>query len=61
MIKVRSKIMDDNVHTFLKSLLDPEKFGHAVSAEVRDEARVLLGMSKVETNEYKVGFAIEEK
>lgn len=34
---------------FLKSLLDPEMFGHAVTAEVRDEARKLLGMKPVET------------
>ena len=34
---------------FVRRLLDPEGFGHAVSAEVRDEARVLLGMKKVET------------
>jgi hypothetical protein len=37
------------VHHFLKSLLDPDKFGMAVTAEVRDEARALLGMKKVET------------
>ena len=34
---------------FLKKLLDPEMFGHAVTAEVRDEARKLLGMKPVET------------
>lgn len=34
---------------FLKNLLDPEMFGHAVTAEVRDEARKLLGMKPVET------------
>jgi hypothetical protein len=37
------------IEEFLRSLLDPEKYGHAVSAEVRDEARVLLGLNKVET------------
>lgn len=38
-----------DVQYFLRSLLDPDKFGHAVTAEVRDEARVLLGWDKVET------------
>lgn len=45
---------------FIRSLLDPEGFGHAVTAEVRDEARFLLGMSKVETVPKKVGFKLEE-
>lgn len=39
----------DRVYVFLKSLLDPDAFGMAVTAEVRDEARVLLGMAKTET------------
>jgi hypothetical protein len=34
---------------FVKRMLDPEGFGFAVTAEVRDEARVLLGMNRVET------------
>jgi len=34
---------------FLFSLLDPERFGMAVSAEVRDEVRVLLGGIPVES------------
>lgn len=38
-----------NYEKFIYRLLDPEDYGHAVSAEVRDEARVLLGMQKVET------------
>lgn len=33
---------------FVNSLLDPERFGYAVTAEVRDEARVALGREKVE-------------
>ena len=37
------------VMQFLKSLLDPEMYGHAVTAEVRDRARVLLGKEPVET------------
>ena len=51
-------MMSEEVFHFLKGLLDPERFGHAVSAEVRDEARVLLGKKKVET--VKVGFELEE-
>ena len=34
---------------FLKDLLNPEMYGHAVSAEVRDRARMLLDMKPVET------------
>jgi hypothetical protein len=52
--------MNFEVESFLKSLLDPEKYGHAVTAEVRDEARALLGMKEVETKLIKVGFDLEE-
>ena len=38
--------------SFLLSLLDPERFGMAVSAEVRDEVRVLLGGIRVESSIY---------
>ncbi len=41
--------MNENVYLFLKNLLDPEMYGFAVTAEVRDRARVLLGLKKVET------------
>jgi hypothetical protein len=34
---------------FAKQMLDPEMFGHAVTGEVRDEARKLFGMPAVET------------
>lgn len=34
---------------FIRSLLNPDKFGLSVSAEIRDEARSVLGMKKVET------------
>ena len=44
-------VMGMDVDRFLRSLLDPEMFGHAVSAEVRDEARALLGLKRVETVE----------
>lgn len=44
-------LMGQDVDRFLRSLLDPEMFGHAVSAEVRDEARALLGLKRVETVE----------
>jgi len=33
---------------FLFRLLNPEDLGHAVTAEVRDEVRELLGMPRVE-------------
>ena len=42
-------LTNEQMYSFLKSLLDPDKFGMAVTAEVRDEARSLLGMKKVET------------
>ena len=35
------------VYNFLKDLLNPEMYGHAVTAEVRDRARELLGMERV--------------
>jgi|14_taG_2_1085336.scaffolds.fasta_scaffold00400_10 hypothetical protein len=40
-------------YSFVSRLLDPEGFGLAVSAEVRDEARKCLGMPKVETKFYQ--------
>jgi hypothetical protein len=45
-------MMSEDVYRFIKSLVDPEKFGHAVSAEVRDEARVLLGLGRAEKESY---------
>lgn len=33
----------------LRRMLDPEDLGHAVTGEVRDEARILLGMPAVES------------
>ena len=47
--KIVDNMMSEDVYKFLKGLLDPGRFGHAVTAEVRDEARVLLGKKKVET------------
>lgn len=35
--------------SFVKSLLNPDEYGHAVTAEVRDQARILLGMNPVES------------
>lgn len=35
--------------SFVKSLLNPDEYGHAVTAEVRDQARILLGMKPVES------------
>jgi hypothetical protein len=33
---------DDDIVRFLKNLLDPDMYGHAVSQEVRDEAKKIL-------------------
>lgn len=41
-----------NTFKFVNDLLNPEVYGHAVSAEVRDQARVCLGLPKVEQNAY---------
>lgn len=35
---------------FIERILNPSDLGHAVTAEVRDEARVILGMKPVESN-----------
>ena len=40
-------------YAFVAKLLNPEDFGLAVSAEVRDEARVCLGLPKVEQKFYQ--------
>lgn len=45
--------MSEDVYRFLKNLVDQGKFGHAVTAEVRDEARVLLGLGRAEAEQYK--------
>jgi hypothetical protein len=42
-------LSNEKVYRFLKSLLDPDMYGMAVTAEVRDQVRALLGMKKVET------------
>ena len=41
-----------NTFKFVNDLLNPEMYGHAVSSEVRDQARVCLGLPKVEQNAY---------
>jgi hypothetical protein len=45
------QVLLDNeaIYRFLKDLLNPEMYGYAVTAEVRDRARELLGQMKVET------------
>jgi hypothetical protein len=45
------QVLLDNeaIYCFLKDLLDPEMYGYAVTAEVRDRARELLSQMKVET------------
>ena len=40
---------NEKMHDFIRSLLNPDMFGHSVTAEVRDEARYVLGMKRVET------------
>ena len=47
------KIADEIAYKFIYRLLDPEGFGFAVSAEVRDAARVVVGLEPVEQNLYK--------
>lgn len=41
-----------DAYKFIYRLLDPEGFGFAVTAEVRDCAREVLGMPKVEQQLY---------
>lgn len=43
------RIADHNVklRSFLLRLLDPEDLGHAVSPEVREEAKVLVNMPRM--------------
>jgi hypothetical protein len=43
------KPLDEYIYNFLKDLLNPEMYGYAVTAEVRDRARELLNQMKVET------------
>jgi len=43
------KPLDEDIYNFLKDLLNPEMYGFAVTAEVRDRARELLDMKRVET------------
>lgn len=38
-----------NMHTFLRSFLNPEELGMAVPAHVRDDVREVLGMKRVES------------
>jgi hypothetical protein len=42
--------MDNEVIAFLKSLLNPEEYGWAVTQEIRDEAKKLL--EKYEQNNH---------
>ena len=45
---------DDTKHaiiTFLGELLHPEGYGHAVTLEVRQHARLILNMIESESNE----------
>lgn len=48
-MNTRTDIPKD-VLSFIESLLHPEELGYAVTPEVRDRARLLLGMDRVETS-----------
>lgn len=39
----------NNAMRLVRDLIDPEMYGHAVSAEVRDRARQVLGVAPCET------------
>jgi len=41
--------LNSEVQLFLMDLVNPSMYGHAVTAEIRDRARVLLGLAAVET------------
>tara|TARA_B110000503_G_scaffold113818_1_gene170955 strand:- start:470 stop:613 length:144 start_codon:yes stop_codon:yes gene_type:complete len=41
---------EEKVKQFLDNLLNPDMYGLAVTAEVRDDARELLDMNRVESN-----------
>ncbi len=41
---------EEKVEIFLRNLLNPDMYGLAVTAVIRDDARVLLGMPRVEIN-----------
>jgi len=49
MNSIPHQALPEDVYRFLKDLLNPEMYGHAVTAEVRDKARELLGKERVET------------
>jgi len=46
---VEDIMLDEQVERFLRNLLNPDMYGLAVTAEIRDDARVLLGMTRVES------------
>lgn len=48
---IAQNILD--AYRLIYRLLDPEGFGFAVSAEVRDAARVVVGLQPVEQGLYK--------
>lgn len=43
------KPLEEEIYHFLKDLLNPEMYGHAVTQEVRNRARELLNLKRVET------------
>lgn len=52
MLDVRNQRIAE-LEGFLSDLLSPEQYGYAVTAEVRDRARMLLGIKPVETTKQK--------
>ena len=38
---------------FVRSFLDPEGYGFAVNAEIRDDARALMGIPRCETGKWR--------
>jgi hypothetical protein len=49
---------DDPATVLVRALLDPEQFGHAVTPEVRDEARRVLGVQPVELPRLPVHYTV---
>ena len=45
----RLKSREKNLFDFARSLLSPEEFGHAVTGEIRDRARVAIGIRPCES------------
>jgi hypothetical protein len=53
-------LIAENATRLVQRLLDPEDFGHAVTPEIRDAARQVLGYTPVETTRSKVNAALND-